>query len=221
MKHFVSRDLYAYWDGLREGRTAPERADIDPAAIRHILAYTFVLEIGGAARATRTRDVTFRLSGTRLNALFGRDLKGCSFERIWNPNDARITEAMIDGVLDDRSGVVAAARGGPRGRSPVDIEILLLPLRHHGQTHCRIFGSLVAQGAPTWMGLSAAEPLDVLGFRTLAAGADHGRPEAPQDRPPVQPSDDPWRFMTPNTARPQQIGRFTVYEGGAEDRAPR
>ena len=45
MKHAATRDLYCYWDSLRGARTAPERVDIDPGAIRRILGDTFIVEV--------------------------------------------------------------------------------------------------------------------------------------------------------------------------------
>src|SRR5918997_383905 len=70
MKHPTSRMLFSYWDALRGDRAAPERGDVEPGDIRHILADTFILEIGEDRRAT------FRLGGTRVCALFARELKG-------------------------------------------------------------------------------------------------------------------------------------------------
>ena len=230
MKHVVSRDLHAYWDALRQGRTAPERADIDPAAIRHILAYTFVLEVTGGNRPFQARDVVFRLSGTRINALFGHDLKGCAFDRIWSSRARSTADALLDGVLDERAAVVAAARGGPPDRAPVDIEVLLLPLRHHGHTHSRIFGSMVAHDSPAWMGLAAIEPLDLHCFRTLLGGTEGtDRPTLPRPQQPTWPeaASRTGRSSSPVTpqrgastpAVPQQVGRFRVYQGGGEGRA--
>ena len=34
MKHAASRELYAYWEEQRGRRAAPERAEIEPGAIR-------------------------------------------------------------------------------------------------------------------------------------------------------------------------------------------
>ena len=51
MKHATSRMLFAYWDAARGERASPERSEIEPGAIRHILADTFILEIGANGTA--------------------------------------------------------------------------------------------------------------------------------------------------------------------------
>ena len=47
MKHPSNRELFNYWNERRGPRLAPERADIEPSAIRHVLGDTFVLEASG------------------------------------------------------------------------------------------------------------------------------------------------------------------------------
>ena len=64
MKQSASRQLYSHWNNMRRGRASPERADMDPAAIRGCLADSFMLEID------RSLTYPFRLCGTRLAALF-------------------------------------------------------------------------------------------------------------------------------------------------------
>ncbi len=46
MKHAASRALHAYWDRLRGTRAAPDRADLDPGAIRSLLGDVYLLELG-------------------------------------------------------------------------------------------------------------------------------------------------------------------------------
>src|ERR1700691_6391576 len=77
MKHAASRELYAYWEERRGQRPAPERADIEPGAIRAALSDTFILELDAGD------GHSFRLAGTRVCALFGRELKGESFIDLW------------------------------------------------------------------------------------------------------------------------------------------
>ncbi|WP_165361281.1 PAS domain-containing protein [Lichenibacterium ramalinae] len=248
MKHHVSQSLHAYWDGLRAGRTAPERADVDPAAIRHILAYTFVLEVTGA-RVLR-RDVRFRLSGTRLNALFGRDLRGTSLDGVLEAEDGPTLDALLDGVLDDRVPLVAWTRGGPAGSDAVDLELLLLPLRHHGRTHARILGSLAAVGHPGWMGLKPTAPLSLLGFQALPAQASPVQALSDLDVSELGSSDRasplhappaltdgllqrrnraevfgaatslPMAEALPPRRAPPRTARFRVVQGGRTDAAP-
>lgn len=216
MKHAASRDLHAYWDRLRCGRSAPERGDIDPVAIRHILAYTFILDVDEATVPSRGRDVRFRLSGTRLNALFGRDLGGSAFESLWTRRDVPAVESMLDGVLDDRAATVASARGGPPDAGPLDLELLLLPLRHHGRTHARLLGSLAAEGVPGWMGLSPSGPLDLMGFRSLDDGGS-ARPATRRDaKTPIRRRFEAVRVdhAPPAPSVPLRVGRFRVYQGG-------
>ncbi|TXM87718.1 PAS domain-containing protein, partial [Methylobacterium sp. WL122] len=70
MKHPTSRMLYSYWDRLRGQRCAPERSEIEPGAIRHLLADSLILELD-----MPHRTATLRLAGTRVCALFGRELR--------------------------------------------------------------------------------------------------------------------------------------------------
>ena len=77
MKHPASRELFAYWDERRGKHSAPERADIEPGAIRQVLSDAFILALDGGA------GHPFRLAGTRVCALFGRELKGEPFIGLW------------------------------------------------------------------------------------------------------------------------------------------
>ncbi len=212
MRHPVSRTLHAYWDGLRAGRTAPERGEIDPAAIRQILAYTFMLEIA-APPPVQPRDAAFRLVGTRIDALFG-DLRRSSFEQVWQDGSMNAAALLLAGVLDDRSAVVASARGAPLGYGTTAFELLLLPLRHHGRTHARVLGSLAGTETPAWMGLRPAAPLELLAFRNVAPR---------QRRPDFGAADTlrPARAAPASLVPPlRHVGRFRVYDGGLGRGAP-
>lgn len=171
MRHAASRQLHAYWDALRAGRPAPERDEIDPAAIRDVLASVFMLEVA-ALPLPRPADATFRLSGTRLDALFGRTLRGSTFDRLWAPASAALAADALGAVLDRRHPVLVAARGGPDGRRAVDLELLLLPLDSAGGARRRVLGALSTAHTPDWMGLCAAAALDIL-------PSPEGRPDRP------------------------------------------
>jgi hypothetical protein len=170
MKHPTSRMLFSYWDALRGDRTAPERGEIEPGAIRHILADTFILEVGADNRAT------FRLGGTRLCALFGRELQGEALHELWPAEAQHEMLHFIDIVRDETAGLVAGVAGATNDRATVDLEMVLLPLRHRGKTHARIIGALSAMTLPPWIGLHPITHLETVSHRVIWPC---GRPVAP------------------------------------------
>ncbi len=97
MKHPSNRELFDYWNERRGERLAPERAEIEPSAIRHVLGDTFVLEVNGAG------NHLFRIAGTRLCALFGRELKTESFLPLWQ-RSAQDCDARADRGGDGGEG---------------------------------------------------------------------------------------------------------------------
>jgi hypothetical protein len=208
MKHSATRSLFFYWNALRGERTAPERSEIDPVAIRDVLADTFVCEVDAES------GHPFRLAGTRLCGLFGRELKGRGFASLWDPGTtpvgAREAARLVDAVLAESRGVVAGLQGTTRGLKVLDLELLLLPLRHGGKTHSRLLGCLSpAQPAP-WAGLDPVIQLDLTSVRVIRNldTLELAIP-LPPDAPPLQPP------------APERRGLFTVYRGGRDgaDRA--
>src|ERR1700729_24298 len=123
MKHAASQELYAYWEERRGQRPAPERADIEPGAIRQVLSDTFILEMTDAADGH-----SFRLAGTRVCALFGRELKGESFVNLW----ALASRGPIADLLaisgEESVGTVAGVTAHSTAGDPLELEVLLLPL---------------------------------------------------------------------------------------------
>jgi len=104
MRHSVSKDLYAYWNWLRGARAAPDRSDIDPAAIRHVLADSFIVEVEPAC------VFPIRLRGTRMNALWLSDQKGKSFLDLWRAEDRRNVAAALLTVVDGTTPALSHAR---------------------------------------------------------------------------------------------------------------
>jgi hypothetical protein len=152
--------LYAYWNGLRGARGAPERNDIDPGAIRGILADTFILEF-------TPPGFPFRISGSRTNALFLRELRGDAFMELWRSGDRHEAREIVSAVANDAQPFLIGAAGGPPGVETADIEVLLLPLRHRGATHSRILGACAPRTPPRWLGLLPIGPLALTSLRAI------------------------------------------------------
>ncbi|ARN82789.1 PAS domain-containing protein [Methylocystis bryophila] len=203
MRHSISKDLYAYWDRLRGARAAPDRNDIDPAAIRHLLADCFIVEIDQACL------LPLRLSGTRLNALWGGEGRGAPFLGMWREADQRELAAAVLTVIDGATPIVGGVKARARAadseeadpsRRALDLELLLLPLRHFGKTRSRVLGSLSPLGEVDWFGRVPAAKIEIVSLRTMNAREREGFGARPE-RPPFPPVEIGGR-------------RFIVYEGG-------
>ena len=165
MTHTVSNELYAYWNALRAGGIAPERNDVEPGAIRGVLADTFVLEFDAGI------GFPFRISGSRLNALFLRELRGLSFMKLWRDTDQSEIESVLQGVADKAQPCLLGAEAKPPGLGSLHIEVALLPLRHHGSTHSRILGSLAFDAGPDWLGLVEVGSATLVSVKALGPAA--------------------------------------------------
>jgi len=190
MKHAATRALHAYWDRLRGGRSAPERGDLDPAAIRGLLGDVFLLELGGTDR------YVVRLAGTRICALLGHELKGRSFLQPFLPEDWPDLYRLLDGVAAAAMPAVAGVVGETDDGRRLDLELLLLPLKHRGRTHSRLVGTLAALDMPYWAGLMPLVRLRLVSSRHL------------YDHPPTKDE------AGPAPRRPPVAGRLRLLPGG-------
>jgi len=193
MKHTSIRELFDYWNMRRGSRSAPERSEIEPGAIRHILADAFMLTFDPRA------GHPFRIAGTRVCAAFGRELKGVGFTEIW----ARASKDPIGDVLTtvatESVGMVAGASGRSHSGAALELEFLVLPLAHRGGASTRILGALVPTEVPYWLGV------ETLGGLTLGTTRYLGPLTGPYSVPRGAPA-------VPSHARVRH--GLVVYDGG-------
>ena len=178
MKHSSTRELFAYWDRRRGRRAAPERGEIEPGPIRRVLGDTFILSFDERA------GHPFRLAGTRVCALFCRELKSESFLALWTPAAHAVVRERLAGIADEAIGMVASVSGTTADGGTLDLELLLLPLRHQGHAHA-LLGVLAPFTVPYWIGEMPLQGLTLGTFRHLrpaietaprfASAADGGR----------------------------------------------
>jgi hypothetical protein len=194
MKHPSTQVLFDYWNERRGDRPAPERADIDPAAIRHALGDTFML-------ATDFVDhLRFRLAGTRVCALFCREIKGEEFQSLWSETSTALIEDLLDVVNNETVGAVAGVTGRTEDGSEVELEFLLLPLAHAGHARIRGLGVLVPVVPPYWLGEKPVVALELGTLRHIGSELE---------------SFGTSRFAHPTEAVELRHG-FVVYSGGRE-----
>jgi hypothetical protein len=168
MKHPSIRQLFEYWTERRGRRPAPDRAEIEPGAIRRVLADTFILAVDAEA------GHPFRVAGTRVCAAFGRELKNEAFAGLWSADSTPLVRDLLAVVAAETIGVVASARGADGEGAPLELELLLLPLCHGGRTDARMLGALVPATAPHWLGTTTLGPLTLGQLRYVGSDLEAG-----------------------------------------------
>jgi hypothetical protein len=145
MKQRTLFTLYSYWNEVRAGRLAPRRLEIEPSRIAGILAETFMLE------RVDPSTYPYRLAGTRLCELLGKELRGTNFLDGWSEEDRPVLARLLASVCDQGAVVSLTADSGTDTRHRVEVETILLPLLHAGSTVGRIIGATSAASTPHWL----------------------------------------------------------------------
>ncbi|MBA8880267.1 PAS domain-containing protein [Phyllobacterium myrsinacearum] len=144
MRHDATSEIFAYWNDLRGTRAAPERREISPALIRSRLSDTFILRASGLSEAR------FRLAGTRICSIYGRELKGQTFTSIWQAKDKPVIARIVSSSLTSKTVVQSTYEGkSSRGRKML-FNLILLPLANEvNERH--LLGMITAAGKPFWL----------------------------------------------------------------------
>ena len=189
MKHAASRELYAYWQEKRGTRPAPETHG--DRAGRHSRRTGRCVRPGARPRR---QPPPIRLAGTRMCALFGREIKGKSFLDLWASTNRPTMEGLLSILSDECTGTVAGASGRNENGESVELELLLLPLSIRRPIFARAIGVLAPLKIPSWLGTSPIGPLTIGGRRHIGVALEKR----------LMP-----RFMAPRGRR-----GFMVYDGG-------
>jgi hypothetical protein len=134
MKHPSSREFFAYWNDKRGSARAPDRADIDPSAVRGLLGDIFVLSCEAG--------LPFRVAGTRVCALAGRDLKDRSFAALFSDASRSEIEEIATIVADETLGAIAGLTATRENGTKAHLELLLLPFNARPHTPVSVTGVL-------------------------------------------------------------------------------
>jgi hypothetical protein len=140
MKHPSNRAFFAYWDAQRGGERAPDRSAIEPGAVRELLGDIFVLSYDGKS------GYPFRVAGTRVCALLGRDLKDKSFSALFAPDSRHEIEEIVTVVAEELLGAVAGITATTEDGKPAHLELLLLPFNTRSHTPISLTGLLAPFG---------------------------------------------------------------------------
>lgn len=195
MKHASTKMIYDYWNRKRTGRPAPDRNDINPVDIRHALSDTFMLA------GDFVDHLRFRLAGTRVCALFGREIKGEVFGELWTDRSRKLVEEQLSALTGEGAGMVGGVTARTGDGAATDLELLLLPLAHTGRARIRAIGVLVPVVPAYWLGAQPVTELALGTVRHFAGDADR----------------NPAPLFIPGIDGIRLKHGFVVYSGGREN----
>jgi hypothetical protein len=153
-------ELFLYWNRLRAGKPAPKRKEIEPMDIRSYLADTFILENG------LREDATFRLAGTRVCAIFGRELKNFTFYSLFCATDLSMMKRLIQSCFKEKSVSMVSFEGTSKAEQTLGFDCIFLPLDGEGESD-RIFGAIFSNGKPFWLGADIIVDCKVTSVRVV------------------------------------------------------
>ncbi|MBI3700123.1 MAG: PAS domain-containing protein [Afipia sp.] len=187
MKHSASREFFAYWDGKRAGAAAPERSDLEPEAVRHLLGDIFVLSYDRAA------GFPFRVAGTRLCALLGGDAKGKSLADLFAPKSRAEFEDIVGIAAEEMLATVGGIAAEGADGTTIHLELLLLPFGTRSHAPLSLTGLMVPIGRDDAHAFAPLKNLTLISWRH--AGEEQ-------------------KWLGPRLLRKWSVVRgFTVYEG--------
>jgi hypothetical protein len=186
-----SRELFAYWAAIKGSRRAPSRQALEPTAIKHILCDMFILD------TEKESSNRLRIAGTRVSAWFGYDLKGHTFEKLWDKAQLEHIKAVIKAVTTQGIPVILQLEAEAAHGDCAKLEMLLLPLEHQGEISHRVLGNLATTKIPSWLGISPVKKLIIKSVK------------------PIRPDQDNDPLSEPTIKK--RHANLKVYEGGRKD----
>lgn len=209
MKHKSSLALYEYWNWRRRQRAVPLRRDIEPADMQTTLPNVFILECPGVT------PPAFRLAGTAICSMFGRELRNLPFGSIWLPDRAGSALAQVESARQGGLPLVIEATGESEAGRMLEIELLLLPLASGNTGTDRFLGTLNPLEKPFWLDVDPIVGIVTAALRPMNPNCNSAttgrRPEIS-----VPKAASIYRSRGFGNAA-QRLSRLTVIEGGRED----
>lgn len=126
-----------YWKGKRGERDMPGRADIDPVEMRAFLGNIIIIDV--------ERDpfrLRYRLIGTRITALMGRDSTGKYYDEIYDKGLLSSIYRSFEWIFEHRRPLRTYGEAFYADRNFYEYETLNLPLSSDGEVIDKILGGL-------------------------------------------------------------------------------
>ncbi len=153
MKHRSTIAIFGEWQRLafdhKSGFSIPQRENIKPSRLGRHLSDLFLVELDDKD------EMVFRLGGTDICTLFGRELKGQRLLSLWPERDRPAIYELSQNVRDMHIPALSHHKGVSLSGRSLNFEMLLAPLKSRsGQMN--LLGSIAVLDTVSWIG---ADPL--------------------------------------------------------------
>ncbi|WP_273726462.1 PAS domain-containing protein [Brucella gallinifaecis] len=157
MKNRSTIAIFSEWQRLALSQSgslhAPSRESIQPRKLGRHLSDLFFLE------EDKSGKLIFRLAGTRICALFGRELKNTQFLALWPERNRRALNELARNIHELLVPAVSHNDGISLSGRSLSFEMLLAPLSISDNGQLNLLGSISVLDDVAWAG---ADPI-VLG----------------------------------------------------------
>ena len=153
--------LFQYWQTIKTNRHMPAKVDLDLHRIPAHLPCVFLIEWDPVKA-----EFFWRLTGTALYTLFGRELNAKPVLDLWQTDQHEDLSSTLHRVRTAFQPFCIRQRGFSAISHELGLEMLTLPLLDTDSTNVLIFGGLVPFQTPIWLD---CDPLNVLvNWQTVA-----------------------------------------------------
>lgn len=213
MKHRSTVAIFSEWQRTARTRSgflrAPSRERIEPRRLGRHLSEIFFLE------ADEHGGLSFRLAGTQVCTLFGRELKGSRFLSLWPERDRPALLELCQNIDALQIPALSLNDGISMSGRSLRFEMLLAPLEA-ADGRIGLLGSIAVLDSVSWVG---ADPL-VLGHLNTIEPLAPDLILAEEIRTPAaiaakaRGGDRQWTDIRITSSRTSNRPRFQLIKGG-------
>ena len=121
-------DLLTHWQAHCGPEGLPSRSAFDPLALRSYLGYLLVADVEPPAGKGKQRRFRYRLIGTDLAEISGRDMSGRYFDDIYDPVALKEMQHCFGWVIDNRRPARIYGTLRHAGRPFVSFDGIFMPV---------------------------------------------------------------------------------------------
>jgi hypothetical protein len=135
--HPGSRKLFIHWESARAERAYPTREDFGLTSVRELMSDMVIIE-KDYLRGT----FKFRLAGSRVCTLFGRNMTNGNVLEGWDTFEADVISKHLDLSLRELQPILVRMRFVTDTRQQVAAELIALPIQVRDSNRVQLIGGL-------------------------------------------------------------------------------